>query len=50
MAVRAIGSKRNDNVRTNSPHVTNDALDHLVRVRPIEVLVWIVEQRDLVHS
>ena len=46
MPVRAVRPERHDDVGPDAPQVTGDARDRLARIRPIELLIAIVEQRS----
>ena len=44
MSVRAVWSERHDDIGTNPPQVPDNARDSLTWVRPVEMLVVVVEQ------
>src|SRR6476646_9707881 len=50
MAVRAVGAERHADVGANPSKVSGDASDGVARVRPVELLVPVSEQRDLADA
>src|SRR3954470_23186989 len=50
MTVRAVGAEGQDDVGTNPSDVSRDASDDVARVRSIELLILVVEQRDLAYA
>jgi len=47
MTVGAVRPERKDDVRTEAPEMVHDAPDHFARIHTVELLVAVVEQRDL---
>ena len=50
MSVGAVRSERHDDVGLDPPQVSDNGRDRLARVRAVEMLIAIVEQRDFAHT
>ena len=50
MPVRTVGSKREDDIRTNSSYFPRDVCDRVRGIRCVETLVLVVEESHLGHA
>ena len=50
MPVSTVGTERHDDVGSDSPYVSDNGGDSLMRTRTVEMLIVVVEDGDFAHT